>query len=257
MMSLSKPRDFDAIRKLLIKQKKDFIIVERGRKKTVIISGQPRIYYNSISHNNSKYFKDATKLNLIRIVHAQVNKHIKSKGFLIDEVPHVFSSINIKKALYSTYPDGYCFYHVDIKHAYWRFAYLLGYITYATYTKYKDDPDYKLARNIALSTLSTKKKRKYYSQGKFINQILSYDICSWTIYKNIRYSTYNICGEINKMLGDKCLAYRVDGVIILGEALSIVKEFMRINKLYFKVIECQKANDFQYVITDSGELKNL
>lgn len=249
-------RDFNAVQKSLVNQRRNFTITEKGERRTIYFAGKPQVKYMGRS-NLSAYFRDTQKLNLIRTVHAQVNKYIKAQNFLIEEIEPTYKAIKLKRELYRSYPDEYYFYLVDIKHAYWRFAYLLGYINHSTYTKYKDDPDYKLARLIALSTLSSKKKRKYYINGKFINEILSYDMCSWIIYKNIRHSTYNICGELNKILGDKCLSYRVDGVMVVGDVVPIVKEFMKINKLSCKIVECQKVNHSQYVITETGEVKNL
>ena len=257
MMHITSIRDFDAITRGLINQKADFTIVEKGKKKSVFINGETELLYRSPNKNISGYFKDSKNVNLIRIVHAQANAYIRAHNLEIKEVKQKNGAVKLKKNLFRSFPDGSYFYLMDIKHAYWRFAYLLGYINHETYKKYKDAPEFKLARNIALSTLTTKKRKKYYIQGKLINEITCCDICSWMMYKNIRYSTYNTCGEIEQLLGDSCVAYRVDGVMITGDAIQIVKHYMKNRKLFYEIIECQKINDLQYTIIDTGEVKNL
>jgi hypothetical protein len=257
MMNLTSFRDFDAVARSLNNQKVDFAVVEKGKKKSVFINGKIEIHYRSVNKKISGYFNDPKNLNVIKIVHAQANSYIKANKLLIKEVKQKNGAVKLKKGLFRSFPDGSYFYLMDIKHAYWRFAYLLGYIKYDTYKKYKDSPDFKLARNIALSTLATKKKKKYYSQGKLINEITCLNSCSWMMYKNIRYSTYNTCGDIERLLGDKCVAYRVDGVMVTGDAIQIVKNFMKSRKLSYEIVECQKINDLQYTIIDTGEVKNL
>lgn len=257
MMTLTSLRDFDAIMRGLNNQNKEFSIVEKGKKKSVLINGKTEIYYRSKKNRISDYFKKSSNLNVIRIVHAQANAYIKDHGLEVDEIKQKNGAVKLKRELFSSFPDGSYFYLIDIKHAYWRFAYLLGYIKYDTYRKYKDSPDFKLARNIALSTLTTKKKKKYYSGGKLINEILCHDNCSWAMYKNIRYSTYNTCGELEALLGDRCVSYRVDGVMVTGDAIPVVKHFMKIRKLSYEITECQKVNDIQYAIVATGEIKNL
>ena len=255
MMQVNRLRDLDAVKRSLADQGKDFNIVIQGARKTIHMDGKAQVQFSK-NHRN-RYFKNPAKLSVIRTVHGQVRKYIKDHDFHIPEIKQVHGAIQVKKALYRTFPDGAYFYHLDIRHAYWRFAYDLGYIKYKTYKKYCDDLDFKLARNIALSTLSSKKKMVYYKGGKVINDIICDDHQAWIIYKNIRYSTYNTIGELNKMLGDRCISYRVDGVTVTEDAIQIVKQYFSLRKLAFEMFEIKKVNDYQYVIVESGEIKNL
>lgn len=258
MISIDTLRDFNAVSKSLIHQARTFSVIEKGKKKTLHIGGHPEVIYQPFRKSKSKYFNQPGNINVIQVVHSQVTKHIRKKEFFIEEVKSRYPAINVKKDLYQPYPDGSYFYHIDIKHAYWRFAYSLGYISYATYKKYKG-PQYKLARNIALATLATKKQKKFYENGEMILQVKCDDQPRWMIYKNIRYATHNICGEIEDLLGDRCISYRIDGLMVINEAETImkVKAFLKKHNLQYIISERQKINDHQYVITDTGELKNL
>lgn len=257
MMTVNSYRDFDMFKRNFLTRGDEFTIIEKGKQKSLQINGKLEVSYKQKNNSLSQYLRNPKYLNIIRIVHAEVNRYIVSNNFNIAPVEPVNKAILLKNSLYRQYPDGSYFYLIDIKHAYWRFAYLLGYIKYETYKKYKDAKEYKLARNIALSTLVSKKQKQYYSNGKLINEIRCVNDYSALMYKNIRYSTYNMVGKIELILGDKCLAYRVDGVMVTGDAIPIVRQFLRNNKLTGDIIECQKENDSQYLIISTGKLKNL
>jgi len=168
------------------------------------------------------------------------------------EYPVVFTN----RLFWESIPNETEFYIIDAKHAYWRIAYLLGYIGKGMYSKYAEDKSMKTVRNIALAVLNSNHKCEYYQDNVKIAEIVCDTSLYSRIYNNIRYFSYNLCGRLRNDLDSTCFAYRTDGVFILRPGLVRAKKIFEANNLLYKIDKCVKIDNKTYSNMD-GELKKF
>ena len=149
--------------------------------------------------------------------------------------------------MYLDLPMGFEFFYVDIKHCYWRIAYLIGVLNKKTYIKYRDSARYKLARNISLSILTSEKSKEYYENGELLLKVTCDNTHYKTIYQNIRYTAYNFSGRVKELLDGRCIGYYVDGFMILPEDFELVRKEMRSAKMYYSLTKCTKIDAKKYM----------
>jgi hypothetical protein len=233
-----------------------FVIHKKGNRSTIIANNKTvAVYQETISSeikNNRNHAEDIMKFTRASVTR-YITKHIKEGVQKIEnKSPVVYSN----KELWRNLLVGTKFYLIDASHCYWRIAYILGYIGKGLYKKYCDDTEFKVLRNIALSILTVGLKREYYENGEKQREI-ECDVSDYQqVYKNIRYYTYNNSGEVKDAITDYCIAYRVDGILLLPKGLKTAKEIFTKNKLLYKVMKCIKVDDKNYSTSD-GEIKKI
>jgi hypothetical protein len=99
----------------------------------------------------------------------------------------------------------------DLDHAYWRIAFLNGYISNKTYIRGLEVKD-KSLRLAALANLSSQKEFYVMKNGQVTKEtiVMKYDPILHKVYSNIRYTCYEhmmVCAE---MLGDDFICYKTD-----------------------------------------------
>lgn len=99
----------------------------------------------------------------------------------------------------------------DLDHAYWRIAFLRGYISEETYQKGLKVKD-KSLRLASLANLSSHKEYQVIENGVLTDKTVSirYDPILQKVYANIRYECYDIMMECAKLLGDDFVCYKTD-----------------------------------------------
>jgi hypothetical protein len=135
---------------------------------------------------------------------------------------------------------------------------LKNYISKKLYEDVLKKPELKIYRNMALACIVAPKKRKYYKNGELFIEI-SEDKELWkVIYDNIRFTSYNIVGEIanNNQVKKYFIAYRTDGIMITKPALKIVEIFLKKFNLEYKIYNCLKIDDNHYFF-DSKKVKKI
>jgi len=232
----------DAIRSSMLSQSKTFVIERKSGNRSIFING-----HRYTSQRKKAYMKEVnskTGRSIIGNVRRHVNDYVRRHKFNIKEVELKHKSTMTYKARFKDLPDGQKFYYVDIKHCYWRIAYLIGVIPKGLYNKYRDD--YKLTRNIALSTLVSQPQREYYIDGELINTITCENDIYKKIYKNIRYTAYNNMGSIFEAVNDHSLGYHIDGIYVLEPGLAEVRRLLKNRNYPYRTINCEKLNDKEY-----------
>ena len=66
------------------------------------------------------------------------------------------------------------------------------------------------------------------------------------VYSNIRNELYNVIHQVI----EKCetwLEYNIDGVFVCNDHVHIVKDILTENNLIFKITQCQKLNEKEYL----------
>jgi hypothetical protein len=100
---------------------------------------------------------------------------------------------------------------IDLNHAYWRIAFLKGYINEDTYLKGLKEGMPKSVKLATLSTLGRPKSYDIYKQGKFSHtEKTEANNNLMDVYHHIRQSTYKIMLEIANALGNDFFCWRTD-----------------------------------------------
>lgn len=99
----------------------------------------------------------------------------------------------------------------DVDHAYWRIAYLSGYIKERTYKNGLNLKD-KSLRLAALANLSSAKEYNVIKNGIVTDKVvtLKYDAEHQKIYNNIRYTCYAHMKNMANLLGNDFICYKTD-----------------------------------------------
>lgn len=255
--------DFENLKqfkKNLLNRKIPFTI-EKKRNEIVFYSNGKRIAKaqskNTISHN--KKDENRNILNLFANVKKSINKFIIESNFDITKIDKQYDSTFTNRLLFDSLPIGTQFYYLDVKHCYWRIAYLNGYISENYYKKILENPDLKIYRNMALSCIIAPKSVEYYENGQLVNVITEDTGIYHTIYENIRFKAWNIFGSLcfEKIGKENTIGYYTDGIMVLSNNVEIVKATLSRNKLQFRITKCIKTNDRQWLNCDTNEFRRF
>lgn len=147
--------------------------------------------------------------------------------------------------LWNSLPINSYFYNVDLSSAYWQIANRLGYISKKLFEAYMNVDSYKQVKRYCISFLARKSKTVFQmSSGN--DWVIDCDISIFQkVYDNIRNELY-IC--VNKSLDGvcECLEWNIDGVMVTGKDLNVVRDNFNAMGLIFKVVECRKVGDRVY-----------
>jgi len=232
-----------------IEEKSNRKILLKGERQLAMLNGKTQVNDNKIDKKTIK--------NLFRTVRASVTKYLNKKNFIIASIEKKHPPYYFNYLLWQKLSPGDEFYHIDANHCYWRIAYLLGYIGKGLYEKYCNVTELKLLRNIALAILNSRQKMLYYDEaGQKINEITCDNSIYQTVYNNIRYYSYNLCGEIKEAIPDCCISYRIDAVVVTKKGLKKAIEIYRSKGMEYKVNKCMKIDE-EYFETKAGEIKKI
>jgi hypothetical protein len=125
----------------------------------------------------------------------------------------------------------------DLNHAYWRIAYNLGIITFATY-KRGLPKKFKNVRLASLSTLGMGRTFRQINGGKISNSTVTFgdDDYLQRVYKLIRFTCFKHMTKVKKMLGDDFIAYKTDCIYYVDtkENRELVNQYFDKNSLTYK-----------------------
>ena len=231
--------------------KRDFVVDTKRSVAQLIYRGK-----TIVIAKNKTPFKDGVKksdiTSLIGQVSKAVNRFILKNNFQINVIEQVHATTRMNRSKYEEMAEGEEFAYIDVKHCFWRIAFLNGYISEKLYDKVLGREDFKIYRNMALACIVASRSRAYYIKGEFVNEISEYKPHHKTIYNNIRFASYNLMGDIASYTKDNFLGYRTDGIMVTPEAIKTVTDIIEENDLGFSVTKCTKVNNNQFVMGDKG-----
>ena len=252
--------DLDTYKDNLIKRKKSFVVQKKRNEMNILLDGKRIAKFknnNSISHLQ----KDESKaiLNLFSSVKKSINKHLVDSDFNVKIIPKKYDSTYSNKILFDELPIGTDFFYIDVKHCYWRIAYLKGYISEYFYLKVLENPELKIFRNMALSCIIAPKRVDYYQDGEFLWQIEEDTSIYNDIYESIRFTAWNIFGNLtfNKIGKEKTIGYFTDGIMIFKEDIPIVRTVLARNQLQYKIVKCTKVEHRMYHNDDTNDVRKF
>jgi hypothetical protein len=125
----------------------------------------------------------------------------------------------------------------DLDHAFWRIAYVKGYITKKTYEKGLPTSG-KAIRLASLSVLGRGKKFDKYVDGKFVQNIVvkEPDTTLKKVYVDIRYSCYYMMYELSQLLKNDFESWKTDCIYYRDtpENRKIVHTYFEEREMLFK-----------------------
>lgn len=125
----------------------------------------------------------------------------------------------------------------DLNHAFWRIAYVKGYISKKTYERGLVE-EAKALRLATLSVLGTAKHYDYYVEGHFKERVTvrEENLQLKEIYKDIRYSCYYMMYEVATMLGEEFDSWKTDCIYYRDspENRKLVHDYFEEREMLFK-----------------------
>jgi|694.fasta_scaffold137085_3 hypothetical protein len=138
--------------------------------------------------------------------------------------------------------QGTFFYNVDLSSAYWQIAYRLGYISTEVFKKYQYQDEYKQAKRYCISFLARSNTMQYSNRDSITCDISALQ----QVYDNIRNELYSCVNKCLTGVND-WLEYNIDGVSVLSKDVGTVKKCLTDMNLDFKINECVKVSDREYL----------
>jgi len=252
--------DLDIYKGNLIKRKQSFVVEKKRNELNILQHGKKIAKFknsNSLSHLQRDDSKNI--LNLFATVKKSINKYLLDNDLKVKKVHKKYDSTFTNRNLYSNLSNGSEFFYLDVKHCYWRLAYLKGYISEYFYLKVLENPDLKIFRNMALSCIIAPKKKEYYENGNLIWSIEEDTAIYNDVYESIRYSAWNIFGSITyeKIGKEKTIGYFTDGIMIFQEDVPLVRTILARNKLQYTIVKCVKVSDKEYLNTETNSVRRF
>ena len=229
-----------------LKNRKSKFIVDRKRTVSSLIMGGK---YFALSRNKNHIAKDEKKTEIISLfaqVAKSVTKFIMSNNLEVKRISQRHPSSDTARLKYYNMKIGSEFYYVDVAHCYWRIAFLKKYITPRLYESVLKKPELKIYRNMALACIVASRSREYYDNGVKILEITEERSLFKTIYDNIRFTSYNLMGDISKEVEKNFIAYRTDGIMVTKPALGKVQEMLKSAEFDYTVTLCRKLDNANY-----------
>lgn len=178
-------------------------------------------------------------LSIISRVKQQATKYLKNNpDYEIVRQRH--SAVFRNRPLYDRIEED--FWEVDIKHCFWRIAFLRNYINEKLYLEVLGQGDrLKQYRNMALSCMVAPKMRRFSIPGQEPRFDTENTEGHKHLYDNIRLSSYNMMGDILYEVGEEnVITYRTDGIFVTHKVLSRVCKKLRRMGMFYTIRRCTK-----------------
>jgi hypothetical protein len=125
----------------------------------------------------------------------------------------------------------------DLNHAFWRIAFIKGYISEKTYERGLVEKA-KALRLATLSTLGTERVYDVYKNGVLVEQMVKRkkDDVLLDVYRDIRFSCYYMMYELSVILGEDFDCYKTDCIYYRDtpENRAIVHNYFDSKQMYYK-----------------------
>jgi hypothetical protein len=259
MLELS-VKDFEIYKNNLNKRKKSFIIESKRTSKFIVINGKKVARLKSRNTIDTLDKSESKKvINLFAVVKKNVNSFLTRNDYHVEPIEKIYSSSFSNRPLFDSMPVGTQFHYVDVKHCYWRIAFLLGYISERLYTRVVANPDLKLWRNMALACIIGSKEVEYYENGEIRHTVQEDNRLHNIVYSNMRHFAWNLFGKLafEKIGKDNCLGYFTDGIMVFDTDVRIIQSTLARHQLQHRIVLCEKTGHREYVFVDEGVIRRF
>ena len=227
----------------LVGGKHNFLI-RKGSEVNQIIFGENHYLFATENKNFPK-----SKLYLFKMVNDDVKKFIDNNPFI--ELP---PQKKIKDYNYDYDDEVGTITGTDLDHAYWRIAYVKGYISKNTYEHGIKDEKSKTIRLATLGVLGTEQKFDKYVNGEYVETIVKRKVnkAIKMVYKDIRLTCFYMMYELSVKLGEDFESWNTDCIYYRDsvENRKIVHEFFDMHNMLYKQLT-YNTMDFIEAVEDT------
>jgi hypothetical protein len=210
-------KEFNRIKQLLVKEKKDFVILQSGSAKFIEFDGR-----------KMKFMKDRPKeerLNVqsaCRLVKIDAKSNAGSK-----RIPDVaIRTWEVNKDLLKEY-EGKDVAGIDIRSCYWNIALRDGVISMETYLMFHEQ---KLERNMSIGNLA-RTMQVFIFQNGIMTDRQKFESDTKDSNRLIRYKTYQLYRQIQKATDNKVMLLKTDEILLPIPYAKKAKEVIQSNNL--------------------------
>jgi hypothetical protein len=147
----------------------------------------------------------------------------------------------------------------DLDHAYWRIAYVKGYISKNTYEHGVKDDKSKTIRLATLGVLGTQQKFDRYENGEYVETFVHRKEIKpmKQVYKDIRLTCFYMMYELSMQLGDDFESWNTDCIYYRDsvENRKLVHDFFDMHNMLYKQLT-NNTMDYFEEIEDSEDTEN-
>ena len=223
----------------LVEGKGNFLIRRGTECNELIFDGIHNIY-----QTQNKNFP-SNKIFLFNLVTRDVKKYLKTNPFIELPPKKDVCSYRYYYDLENGITTG-----TDLNHAYWRIAFVKGYISKKTY-EYGLDETAKPLRLATLSVLGREKSFEKWENGEYVESVVikTKDEQLRMVYQDIRFSCFYMMYEISQILGKEFFCWKTDGIYYRDSPKNrkIVQDFFDSRKMLWKQLVYEDKTDLQDV----------
>ncbi len=236
--------------------------LDRKRDTTVLMYNGREQYICKPSGNAFEDMTYAEKqyiLSVINRVKGNVKKYLKENNGKYDAIKQRHHSNFRNNKLWQSMPQDSVFWEVDVKHCFWRIAFLKGYLQEKLYNEVLEKGDQmKVFRNMALSCIVAPKVSRGYYGGKLQKEIIEDSVPYKVIYDNIRFTAYNMMGDLMHEVGpENVMTYRTDGIYCHRHVLARICKRLKSMNMEYRVRKCNKHGSREIKSMDPENHKDV
>jgi hypothetical protein len=214
----------------------DFYVRLGSECNELIYDGKHKVYATENKNFPRKF------IYLFNVVQIDVKKYVAMNPFI-----EVSPMVKVSEYNYN-YDDSYgTITGTDLDHAFWRIAYVKGYISKKTYNAGLND-EAKALRLATLSVLGREKRFQKYENGVLVGEVITKPLNPelQQIYKDIRYSCYYMMYELSLLLGDDFDCWRTDCIYYRDtpENRKIVHDYFDARDMLYKQLVYSSLDSF-------------
>jgi hypothetical protein len=230
----------DRTYKRLVGGKHNFLI-RKGSEVNQIIFGANHYLFATENRNFPK-----SKLYLFKMVNDDVKKFIDNNPFIDLPPQKKTQEFNLEYDVDSGNLTG-----TDLDHAYWRIAYVKGYISKNTYQHGVKDEKSKTIRLATLGVLGTEQKFDRYEKGEYIETIVHRreNKAMKQVYKDIRLTCFYMMYELSMQLGEDFESWNTDCIYYRDsvENRKMVHDFFDMHNMLYKQLTNNTMDYFEEI----------
>lgn len=224
----------------LVGGKHNFLI-RKGSEVNQIIFGQNHYLFATENKNFPK-----SKLYLFKMVNDDVKKFIDNNPFIDLPPQKKTQEFNLEYDINLGTLTG-----TDLDHAYWRIAYVKGYISKNTYEHGIKDDNAKTIRLATLGVLGTEQKFDRYIDGEYVETVVHRreNKAMKMVYRDIRLTCFFMMYELSLQLGEDFESWNTD-CIYYRDSLDnrkIVHDFFDMHNMLYKQLTSNTMDYFEGV----------
>lgn len=226
--------------KRLVGGKHNFLI-RKGSEVNQIIFGQNHYLFATENKNFDK-----GKLYLFKMVNDDVKKFIDNNPFIDLPPQKKTQEFNLEYDINLGTLTG-----TDLDHAYWRIAYVKGYISKNTYEHGLKDDNAKTIRLATLGVLGTEQKFDRYVYGEYVETIVKRreNKAMKMVYRDIRLTCFFMMYELSLQLNEDFESWNTDCIYYRdsSENRKMVHYFFDMHNMLYKQLTSNTMDYFEGV----------